>query len=193
MNQGSAPRSESGGALSPEVAHERIAILDGGRVSIVGAGPSGLAVAIELAKHGIPVTVYEQHREVGCRFDGDFQGFENWTTEQDVLHWLAGLGITLECPYKATSEVTLVDPALERRRMRADRPLLYLVKRGSDADSFDRSLRAQAETVGVRIRFGERVRPEQSPVARIPGTGRFAPLRGCFNTLKPRPMPLTFC
>ncbi len=46
---------------------------------------------------------------------------------------------------------------------------------------------------GVRIRFGERVRPEQSPVARIPGTGRFAPLRGCFNTLKPRPMPLTFC
>ncbi len=39
-----------------------------GPVSVVGAGLSGLAAAMELARHGTPATVYEQHREVGCRF-----------------------------------------------------------------------------------------------------------------------------
>src|SRR5579884_1579164 len=106
----------------------------GGEVSL-GPGPSGLAAAIELARHDIPVTVHEQHAQVGGRFHGDFQGFENWTTEEDVLCWLARLGISLACPYRALNELTLVDPALRPWRVRSERRLLYLVKRGLEAGS----------------------------------------------------------
>lgn len=35
------------------------------RVSVVGAGPAGLAAALELARGGARVTVYEQHRTPG--------------------------------------------------------------------------------------------------------------------------------
>ena len=140
-------------------------------VSVVGAGPSGLAAAIELARHDIPVTVYEQHREVGHGCHGDFQGLENWTTEDDALCRLERLGIPLDCPYKPLDEVTLVDPALERWRVRGDRPLLYLVKRGRDADSFDRSLHARAAALGVQFQFGKRIGPENLSGSVIVATG----------------------
>lgn len=52
-----------------------------------------MAAAITLARAGFDVTVYEQHPDVGHRFQGDFQGLENWTTEKDVLAELSGMGM----------------------------------------------------------------------------------------------------
>lgn len=43
-------------------------------IRIAGAGPSGLATAITLAKAGWPVEVYERNADVGGRFNGDLQG-----------------------------------------------------------------------------------------------------------------------
>jgi flavin-dependent dehydrogenase len=140
-------------------------------VTILGAGPSGLSAAIELARNDVPVTVYEQHHRVGRRFHGDYQGFENWTTEQDVLDWLEEIGIALDCPIGPVEEVTLVDPTLRPTRVRARRPLLYLVKRGSEPDSLDRALLAQAHALGVRVVFGRRVRPERLDGPVIVATG----------------------
>lgn len=54
------------------------------RIVIAGAGPSGLTAAINLAKAGFSVNVYEKEKDVGKRFHGDFQGIENWTTEDGV-------------------------------------------------------------------------------------------------------------
>ncbi|MCF6211518.1 MAG: NAD(P)-binding protein [Gammaproteobacteria bacterium] len=42
-------------------------------VEIAGAGSAGLAAAITLAHAGRQVVVHEAHKEVGYRFDGDFQ------------------------------------------------------------------------------------------------------------------------
>lgn len=68
-------------------------------ISIVGAGPAGLACAIVLARADYPVVVHEQHSKVGGRFHGDFQGLENWSSEEDILDELARSGIerSFEC------------------------------------------------------------------------------------------------
>ena len=55
-------------------------------IQIGGAGPAGLAAAIILARAGRRVLVHEVQREVGHRFDGDFQGLENWSTQQDTFY-----------------------------------------------------------------------------------------------------------
>lgn len=130
-------------------------------VSVIGAGPAGLAAAIELARRGAHVTVYEQHRCAGGRFHGDFQAIENWTTDEDALIWLQRLGVVPDFPYRPTRELTLADPTLMRRVGRSDRPLLYLVKRGPETDSLDRHLAAQAAARGVEFRYGRRVRPSE--------------------------------
>lgn len=142
-----------------------------GCVSVVGAGPSGLAAAIELARNGVPVTVYEARARVGGRFHGDLQGIENWTTEEDALPWLERLGIGAVCPHRPTREVILVGPDLVPHTVRGDRPLLYIVERGPGSGSLDRGLLARAESLGVRFRFRRPVRPDELEGPVIAATG----------------------
>ena len=60
-------------------------------VHILGAGLSGLAAATILAKAGKNVHVHEILRDSGARFDGDFQGLENWTSGVDsLMRWKIG-------------------------------------------------------------------------------------------------------
>ena len=54
-------------------------------IHILGAGLSGLSAAIILANAGKEVHVYDVREDSGARFDGDFQGIENWTTSPDFL------------------------------------------------------------------------------------------------------------
>ena len=65
-------------------------------VEIAGAGPAGLAAAITLAQAGRQVVVYETQKEVGRRFGGDYQGLENWSSDEDVLSVLKAQGLTTD-------------------------------------------------------------------------------------------------
>ncbi|RLF88431.1 hypothetical protein DRN43_05810 [Thermococci archaeon] len=67
------------------------------KVKILGGGVSGLTCAINLAREGVDVEVYEIRPNSGCRFHGDFQGLENWSSHQDALRDLQGKNIDLEC------------------------------------------------------------------------------------------------
>lgn len=125
-------------------------------VTIVGAGPAGLACAIALARAGRPVLVREWHRNAGTRFHGDFQGLENWSGEKDVLTELADGGIAASFDHHAVSQGNAYDSSGNPYRIQSPKPLFYLVRRGTEEGSLDRGLLRQAIAAGVEVRFGER-------------------------------------
>ncbi len=131
-------------------------------VHIVGAGPSGLAAALYLARAGLKPVVFEQAHDIGARFHGDFQGLENWSTGEDVTEMLAGLGIeqNFRCvPYNTGA---VYGPSGQQTALTTERPLFYLVERGGGAASLDRGLKRQAEKAGAEFRFGVRMEEAQA-------------------------------
>ncbi|HEY4219430.1 MAG TPA: NAD(P)/FAD-dependent oxidoreductase [Gemmatimonadaceae bacterium] len=123
---------------------------------ILGAGPSGLAAAITLARAGHDVDVYERRRDCGARFGGDLQGLENWSTPTDVLHELRGHGLTVDFHCAPVTRALQTNGDRESW-LGFDRPGLYLVKRGTASDTLDQSLKRQALAVGAHIHFGETI------------------------------------
>lgn len=126
-------------------------------VTVVGAGPSGLACAIVLARAGRSVVVREWHKTVGARFHGDFQGLENWSDEQDILDELHDIGIDATFDCHPVHQGIAFDAWGVSYAVSSERPLYYLITRGSDAGSLDTSLLRQALDAGVEVRFNDRV------------------------------------
>lgn len=121
-------------------------------VRIRGAGPSGLAAALTLARAGREVIVYERRSDCGRRFGGDLQGLENWSSDTDVIDELAGYGIARDFHAAPFTR------GVQSNGSRADtlsfpRPAFYLVKRGAAPDTLDQSLKRQALAAGVTIHF----------------------------------------
>ena len=123
-------------------------------IEISGAGPAGLTAALAAVAAGRRARVYERRADVGARFHGDFQGLENWTVTTDVLEELAGLGVAVDFEHLPVHEVVVFDPRARPRSFRSQRPLYYLVRRGSQPGSLDHALKLQAQTAGVELRFG---------------------------------------
>jgi flavin-dependent dehydrogenase len=126
-------------------------------LSIIGAGPAGLAATIVLRKHGFPVTVFEMSPDVGHRLNGDFQGLENWSSEGDVLKLLKDIGIEINFLCEPCYKGTLCAPEMSPVNITSDRPIFYLVKRGSMPETLDSGLKEQALTLGVDMRFNHRL------------------------------------
>lgn len=136
---------------------------DGPAVTVVGAGPAGLACAIVLARAGRRVLVREAHGGVGGRFHGDFQGVENWSSEEDALEGLAAHGIMPRFDHHPVRTGVAFDARGNRYPVASDKPIYYLVRRGSDDGTLDRGLLAQALELGVEVRFNDRVRRIDGP------------------------------
>ncbi|NOX09248.1 MAG: FAD-binding protein [Gammaproteobacteria bacterium] len=126
-------------------------------IEIAGAGPAGLAAAITLATAGRRVIVHEAHQEVGQRFDGDFQGIENWTTEEDALATLSTAGLTTAFTAKPYCQGSAFDASGKRYEIKTNEPLFYLVERGPGPDTLDSALLQQAQELGVEVRFNSRL------------------------------------
>lgn len=129
--------------------------------SIAGAGPAGLAAATILAKNGYSVRVYEQRSDVGERFNDDFQGLENWSSDLDVLDELTHLGIQPNWWLRSFNGGAMFSPSMRSKIVLSSKPLFYMVRRGnSDQGSLDKALLRQAIDSGVQIVFNKRVSRE---------------------------------
>ncbi|MBI5205453.1 MAG: NAD(P)/FAD-dependent oxidoreductase [Nitrospirae bacterium] len=126
-------------------------------VNIIGAGPAGLTAGIVLRRHGFPVRVYEMSSEVGHRLNGDFQGLENWTSEKDITGLLREIGIETNFLCVPYHRGIIYAPEMKPAEMKSERPIFYLVKRGTMPGTLDMGLKEQALSLGVEILFNHRL------------------------------------
>jgi len=122
-------------------------------ITVVGAGPAGLAASITLARAGMKVLIHEGAPEVGHRFHRDHQGLENWTTEGDVLGFLKSLGIATDFSKLPCNDVVAFDAYGNQYNLHTDKPFLYLLERGPGPNTLDTILLKQAVDLGVCVRF----------------------------------------
>lgn len=95
--------------------------------------------------------------DVGYRLNGDFQGLENWSTEDDVLESLRDIGVDINFLCAPCSEGIIYSAGMEPAQVKSGKPMYYLVKRGPMAGTLDTGLKEQALELGAEIIFNHRV------------------------------------
>jgi flavin-dependent dehydrogenase len=127
---------------------------------ILGAGPSGLVSAINLAQSGYKVDVYEKNKDVGGRFHGDIQAIENWSDKEDFLEELKKMNIATNFDCAPFHSVILANGS-KAKEINFKRPMFYLVKRGSFSSTIDYGLKKQALKSSVNIHFQKKYPPSE--------------------------------
>jgi flavin-dependent dehydrogenase len=126
-------------------------------ILIAGAGPSGLAAAIALARAGRAVEVHEAKRDVGMRFIGDLQIIEGSSERETVPDFLDRIGIERNFYFRPALSATFYDHRNAMRAIRSAEPYGYFIRRGAEPDTLDRGLLAQAQQLGVNVTFNSRI------------------------------------
>lgn len=126
-------------------------------IRIAGAGPSGLAAAIALARGGRSVEVHEAKRDVGTRFIGDLQIIEGSSEREPVLDFLDRIGIERNFWLRPALSATFYDHRNAQRTIRSEDPFGYFIRRGAEESTLDRGLLAQARQLGVNVIFNSRL------------------------------------
>lgn len=137
----------------------------GEEVHILGAGLSGLAAATILARSDKEVHVYEIRQDSGARFDGDFQGIENWTSEMDFFDELEEWGLNSE-EFKSDSFgiVDLIHPDDVITKPETDGVAFRVVERGTADHTIDQGFKRMAIESGVKIHYGVKKSPEECDI-----------------------------
>ncbi|MDX1612712.1 MAG: NAD(P)/FAD-dependent oxidoreductase [Candidatus Promineifilaceae bacterium] len=134
------------------------------RIRIAGAGPSGLTAAINLARAGYAVEVFEKRPDTGKRFHGDIQGLENWSDEEEILDALARMNIAINFDCDPFLKLIITN-GQKTRVSHYDTPLCYLVKRGANPGTLDQGLKQQALEAGAKLHFGQALPLEEADIA----------------------------
>lgn len=131
-------------------------------INILGAGLSGLSAAIVLANAGKEVHVFEVRKDSGARFDGDFQGIENWTSSPDFFDEMKNWGID---PHSFKSNefntVDLAHPDDVITQPKTENVAFRVVERGTDDHCIDQGLKKLALEAGATIHYGSKKPPEE--------------------------------
>ena len=134
-------------------------------VNILGAGLSGLSAATILARSGKKVHVYEIRDDSGARFDGDFQGIENWTSEVDFFDELTDWGFdTNEFKSDSFGIIDLIHPDDVITHPETDGVAFRVVERGTSGHTIDQAFKRMALESGVEIHYGVRKSAEECDI-----------------------------
>ena len=135
------------------------------RIDILGAGLSGLSAATILSREGYDVHVYEIRGDSGARFDGDFQGIENWTSDTDFFDEMREWGFDPE-EFKATpfNIIDLIHPDDVITQPSTDKPAFRVVERGTDSHCIDQGFKRMAQAAGATIHYETRKAPEECDI-----------------------------
>ena len=131
-------------------------------VRILGAGLSGLAAATILAKAGKKVEVHDIREDSGARFDGDFQGLENWTSKEDFFDEMRDWGLEPQS-FKSTEfrELSLIHPDDVITTAKSHRIAYRIVERGTDEHCIDQGFKRMALDAGATIHYKSKVDPSE--------------------------------
>jgi flavin-dependent dehydrogenase len=141
-------------------------------VRIAGAGPSGLAAAIALARAGRAVEVHEAKRDVGMRFIGDLQIIESASEREPVPDFLRRIGIEPDFYFRPADWATFYDHRGAARIIRSKKPFGWFIRRGAADGTLDRGLLAQARNAGAKVIFDSRLTADNADIV---ATGPAAP------------------
>ena len=135
------------------------------RIDILGAGLSGLAAATILAKAGKEVHVHEIRKDSGARFDGDFQGIENWTSETDFFEEMKTWGLEPE-EFKSNSFdiIDLIHPDDVITNPVTSGTAFRVVERGTDEHCIDQGFKRMAISAGAKIHYEVKVNPNDCDI-----------------------------
>lgn len=138
---------------------------DQGPIHIMGAGLSGLAAAITLAKEGVEVHVHDVRKDSGERFDGDFQALENWSMDADFFDQLTEWGYDTN-EFKATefSVVDLIHPDDEITKTHTPNVAYRIVERGTSDHTIDQGFKRMAIAAGANLHYKSRVKEEDCQI-----------------------------
>ncbi|MFZ2455913.1 MAG: NAD(P)-binding protein [Candidatus Altiarchaeia archaeon] len=164
-------------------------------IRILGAGISGLAAAINLARAGYPVDVYERNSDCGRRFLGDMQGIDNYYPEKDVLVILREMNIETNFQYYPLDRMVLTNCVIKKNIGPLKRPGHYLVKRGPEPGTLDQGLKEQALAAGVRLHFNEAIPETDADIVATGPLGRSLAgiAKGIVFKTKKEDMAVTVC
>ncbi len=126
-------------------------------IRIAGAGPSGLAAAIALARGGRAVEVHEAKGDVGTRFIGDLQIMESASEREPIPTFLDRIGIARNFYFRPADWATFYDHRRIARVIRSGEPYGWFIRRGAEDGTLDRGLLAQARAAGANVIFGSRI------------------------------------
>ena len=143
---------------------------DRGPIRVAGAGPSGLAAAIALARAGRDVEVHEAKSDVGMRFIGDLQIIEGASERESVPDFLDRIGVERNFYFRPALSATFYDHRHVARTIQSAEPYGFFIRRGAEDGTLDRGLLAQARALGVKVIVNSRL-----ATADVVATGPAAP------------------
>ncbi len=146
-------------------------------VRILGAGPAGLCTAINLAKGGQRVEVFESKPDVGMRFHPNLQGLKYVGQPEPFME---SLGLRPRVGYRYFKRVFF---GTRKRDLELDvsRSRIAFVERGGK-NSLEYGLFRQAEEEGVRFHFNSKIPQGEADVIATGGRGcDFAAMGGVYE------------
>ncbi len=141
-------------------------------IKILGSGPSGVAAAINLAREGIDVIVYEKNDEPCARFNNGWQILENYSSRIDALEEMIQMNIGTNFFHRGYKKIDFYDHRLKKYPMKGEKPFGYYVKRGPEEDTLDSAMHRIAVDSGVEIKYGEIISETDADI--IAGGSRYA-------------------